>query len=88
MMNKCKFGNVKKIKDGNIIAKNINVNSIFFGEPHAPIEENKAKHIIQKIGHALQVSSKGSLPSKSNLLLTFTTSQSADKRKFINSTET
>ena len=51
-MNKCKFGNVKKINDGNIIAKNINVNSIFFGEPHAPTDENKAKHIIQKIGHA------------------------------------
>ena len=88
MENKCKFGNVKKIKDGNIIAKNINVNSIFFGEPHAPIDENKAKHITQKIGHALQVSSKGNLPSKSNLLLTFTTSQSADKRKFTNSRET
>ena len=88
MENKCKFGNVKKIKDGNIIAKNIKTNSIFFGEPHAPIDENIAKHITQKIGHALQVSSKGNLPSKSNLLLTFTTSQSAEKRKFTNSIET
>ena len=75
-MNKCKFGNVKKIKDGNIIAKNINVNSIFFENP-MPLLKRTTKHIIQKIGHALQVSSKGSLPSKSNLLLTFTTSQSS-----------
>ena len=65
MENKCKFGNVKKIKDGNIIAKNIKTNSIFFGEPHAPIDENIAN----------QASRKPRLEGNTNLLPIFINSK-------------
>ena len=62
-------------------ANNNKSNSLFFGLPQAPMDEQKMKQNNQNIGQALQVSSSGNLPKRSNLLFIDTTSHSAADRK-------
>ena len=62
-------------------ANNNKSSSLFLGLPQAPTEEQKIKQNNHKIGQALQVSSAGNLPKRSNLLFIDTTSHSAEEMK-------